>query len=317
MRSEGYHDGMKRTKGFLATILSAIAYGSAPLIATLVYGYGFGVNSVSLMRVLLPVPVLALAVLLKKEESFRIGGRQALQILALAVAGSVLTSLLLFQSIRFIDTGIATALNFSYPALVVLMDRLVYRQKADRHQWIALGFCLAGVVMFISPGGTFTWKGFFLALGSGLAFALYVLYMDRSRIMETMSFCSFSFWFFLFSALLLAPFALASGELRGGSAPGGWLLLALFALVDGLAGTLLQEYGVNAIGGKSASIASTVEPVICAVLGAVFLHERITLRSALGVCLIVGATVYLIIGGRDRKDRDPPRDDNVKERETI
>jgi len=93
MRSEGYHDGMKRTKGFLATILSAIAYGSAPLIATLVYGYGFGVNSVSLMRVLLPVPVLALAVLLKKEESFRIGGRQALQILALAVAGSVLTSL--------------------------------------------------------------------------------------------------------------------------------------------------------------------------------------------------------------------------------
>ena len=35
----------------------------------------------------------------KKEESFRIRGRQALQILALAVAGSVLTSLLLFQSI--------------------------------------------------------------------------------------------------------------------------------------------------------------------------------------------------------------------------
>ena len=55
-------DGMKRTKGFLATILSAMAYGSAPMIAMLVYRYGFGVNSVSLMRVLLPVPVLALVV---------------------------------------------------------------------------------------------------------------------------------------------------------------------------------------------------------------------------------------------------------------
>ena len=295
-------DGMRRTKGFLATILSAIAYGSAPMIAMLVYRYGFGVNSVSLMRVLLPVPVLALVVLLNKDASFRIRGRQVLQILALAVAGSVLTSLLLFQSIRFIDTGIATALNFSYPALVVLLDRFIYRQKADKQQWIALLLCLAGVVMFINPGGTFTWKGFFLALGSGLAFALYVLYMDRSRIMETMGFYSFSFWFFLFSALLLAPLTLASGELRGGSAPAGWLLLLVFALVDGLAGTLLQEYGVNAIGGKSASIASTIEPVTCAVLGAVFLHETVTPRSALGICLIVGATIYLFVGGRSRKE---------------
>lgn len=293
---------MKRTKGFLATILSAIAYGSAPMIATLVYGYGFGVNSVSLMRVLLPVPVLALAVLLKKESSFRIRGRQALQILVLAVTGSAMTSLLLFQSIRFIDTGIATALNFSYPALVVLLDRLIYRQKADRQQWIALVLCLAGVVMFISPGETFTWKGFFLALGSGFAFALYVLYMDRSRIMETMDFYSFTFWFFLFSTLLLGPFALVSGELSSGFAPAGWLLLLVFALVDGLAGTLLQEYGVNAIGGKTASIASTIEPVTCAVLGAVFLHETVTLRSALGIFLIVGATLYLFIGGRNRKE---------------
>ena len=295
-------DGMKRTKGFLATILSAIAYGSAPMIAMLVYRYGFGVNSVSLMRVVLPVPVLALVVLLNKDASFRIRGRQVLQILALAVTGSVFTSLLLFQSIRFIDTGIATALNFSYPALVVLLDRLIYRQKAEKQQWIALLLCLAGVVMFISPGGAFTWKGFFLALGSGLAFALYVLYMDRSRIMETMGFYSFSFWFFLFSALLLVPLTLASGELRGGSAPAGWLLLLVFALVDGLAGTLLQEYGVNAIGGKSASIASTIEPVTCAVLGAVFLHETVTPRSALGICLIVGATIYLFVGGRSRKE---------------
>ena len=293
---------MKRAKGYLATILSAVCYGSGPLLVTLVYRCGFGVNSVSLLRVLLPIPVLALLVLLKKGEGFRIRGRQFLQILALAVTGSVLTSLLLFRSIRFIDTGIATSLNFSYPALVVLLDRLLYRQKADRHQWIALVLCLVGVVMFANPGGTFTWKGFFLALGSGLAFALYVLYMDRSRIMEAMGFYAFSFWFFLVSSLLLTPFALASGELGGNTAFTGWLLLLTFALVDGLAGTLLQEYGVNAVGGRAASIISAIEPVTCALLGAVFLHETVTLRSAAGICLIVGATVYLIVGGRKRRE---------------
>lgn len=293
---------MKRTKGYIAAILSAMAYGSGPLIVMLVYDRGFGVNSVSFFRVLFPVPVLTLLVLLKKGESLRITGRQALQILALAVTGSVLTCLLLFASIRYIDTGIATALNFSYPALVVLLDRLLYRQRADRHQWIALGLCLAGVLMFADPGGAFTWRGFLLALGSGLAFALYVLYMERSGIMETMPFLPFTFYFFLFSALLLLPFALVSGELRGGSGVTGWLLLAVFAFVDGLAGTLLQEYGVNAIGGRAASIISATEPVTCALLGAVFLEERLTLRSGAGICLIVGATVYLIAGGRRARE---------------
>ena len=293
---------MKRTKGYIAAILSAMAYGSGPLIVMLVYDRGFGVNSVSFFRVLFPVPVLALLVLLKRGESLRITGRQALQILALAVTGSVLTCLLLFASIRYIDTGIATALNFSYPALVVLLDRLLYRQRADKHQWIALGLCLAGVLMFADPGGAFTWRGFLLALGSGLAFALYVLYMERSGIMETMPFLSFTFYFFLFSALLLLPFALVSGELRGGSGVTGWLLLAIFAFVDGLAGTLLQEYGVNAIGGRAASIISAMEPVTCALLGAVFLEERLTLRSGAGICLIVGATVYLIAGGRRARE---------------
>ncbi len=287
---------MKRTKGYAAAILSAVAYGSGPLLVTLVYGHGFGVNSVSFLRVLFPLPVLALTVALKKGESFRVTLRQGLQILVLAVTGSVLTSLLLFASIRYIDTGIATSLNFSYPVLVVLLDRLIYRQRAGKRQWIALGLCLAGVALFCDPGGTFTWKGFLLALGSGLAFALYVLYMDRSGIMLTMSFHAFTFYFFLLSSLLLLPFALISGELRGGGDLTGWLLAAAFALVDGLAGTLLQEYGVNAVGGGAASILSAIEPVTCALLGALFLAEAVTLRSALGICLIVGAAVYLIAG---------------------
>ncbi len=287
---------MKRTKGYAAAILSAVAYGSGPLLVTLVYGHGFGVNSVSFLRVLFPLPVLALTVALKKGESFRVTFRQGLQILVLAVTGSVLTSLLLFASIRYIDTGIATSLNFSYPVLVVLLDRLIYRQRAGKRQWIALGLCLAGVALFCDPGGAFTWKGFLLALGSGLAFALYVLYMDRSGIMLTMSFHAFTFYFFLLSSLLLLPFALVSGELRGGGDLTGWLLAAVFALVDGLAGTLLQEYGVNAVGGRAASILSAIEPVTCALLGAVCLAEAVTLRSALGICLIVGAAVYLIAG---------------------
>ena len=114
--------------------------------------------------------------------------------------------------------------------------------------------------------------------------------------------------FLVFPVLHPAPVALCPCVGRiAQRAPAGWLLLLVFALVDGLAGTLLQEYGVNAIGGKTASIASTIEPVICAVLGAVFLHETVTLRRALGIFLIVGATLYLFIGGGKRKENSTER----------
>ena len=52
----------------------------------------------------------------------------------------------------------------------------------------------------------------------------------------------------------------------------------------------------------AASIISAMEPVTCALLGAVFLEERLTLRSGAGICLIVGATVYLIAGGRKARE---------------
>lgn len=292
---------MKRTRGYISTVLSAVSYGTGPLIATLIYRHGFGVNSLAFLRVLFPLPVLGLLVLLKAGESFRISARQALQILILALTNSVLTSLLLFESIRYIDTGIATSLNFSYPALVILFDRSIYHQKADKRQWIALLLCLAGVAAFCNPGGTFTWKGFLLALGSGFSFAVYVLYMDRSRIMDTMGFYSFTFYHFLISALLLLPIALVSGEMTKGVPAVGWLLMLFFAFCDGLAGTMLQETGVHAIGGRAASIISTIEPVTSVLLGVVFLREAVTLRNTAGICLIVSATVYLILGDKAKQ----------------
>ena len=292
---------MKQAKGYVSTLLSAIIYGSGPLMVTLVYRSGFGVNAVSFLRVIFPVPVLALIVILRRE-SFVIRGRQIIKILFLGVMGSVLTSQLLFRAINHIDTGTATALNFTYPVLVILLDKILYKKRSNRYLWIAVALCFAGVMLFCNPYGTFTWKGFFLALGSALSFGLYVLYLDRSEIMEEMGFYSFTFYFFLISAVLTFPFALLTGELSGTIQPMGWLLAAGFSLLDGLLATLFQQYGIETIGGRAASILSAVEPVTSASLGAIFLHEIIQARNICGMVLIIISTVYLMVKGSAQQD---------------
>lgn len=291
---------MKQTKGYLATILSAVAYGSAPLMITMIYGSGFGVNSVSFLRVLFPVPILAIIVLFRKGESFALSGKKLLQIVLLGITGTVLTSMFLFRSYRHIDTGTATALHFSYPVLVILLDMILYKQKPGKHLWTALVLCFAGILMFISPGGAFSWKGLFLALGSSVSFALYVLFLDRSRILEDMPFYSFTFWFFLVSSVLMLPIALLSGELGRKTELVGWLMIIVFATYDGLLATMFQEYGVNTIGGRAASIISAMEPVTSAVLGVLVLSEEVRIRNIIGIALIIAATIYLIL--RDNRD---------------
>lgn len=288
---------MKQTKGYFATVLSAVAYGSAPLMVTMIYRSGFGVNTVSFFRVLFPVPVMAVIVLLRKGESFRISGRQLLQLLLLGLTGTVMTSMFLFRSYNYIDTGTATTLHFSYPVLVILLDMLLYRQRPGKHLWFALGLCFAGILMFINPNGAFSWKGFFLAMGSSVSFALYVLYLDRSRILENMHFCPFTFWFFLVSSVLMFPIALLSGELRGEIRPVGWLLVFVFAMYDGLLATMFQEYGVNTVGSRASSIISAMEPVTSATLGVLVLNEQLGIRNVIGIVLIIAATIYLILRG--------------------
>ncbi len=291
---------MRQTKGYLATILSAVAYGSAPLMITLIYRNGFGVNSVAFYRVLFSAPVLALIVWFRRWESFRIRGKQILKIIALGVTGTVLTSMLLFQSYNHIDTGTATTIHFSYPVVVILLDMLICRRKPGKKIWIALGLCFARILMFIDPGGSFTCKGFLLALGSSFSFATYVLYLERSRIMEEMPFCSFTFWFFLISSVLMFPIALGSGELHGAIQPAGWAFMIGFALFDGLLATVLQEYGVNIVGSRAASIISAMEPVTSAALGVLFLNETMGIRNVIGIVLIIAATVYLVLRGQER-----------------
>jgi len=297
---QGGANGQNPVKGYVSSLLSAILYGTGPLIVTLVYQRGLGVNSVSFLRVAFPVPLLALAVLLKKNASFRITGRELLQIAILALTNSVLTSQLLFRAIRYIDTGTATTLNFTYPVLVILMDRLLYRQKCPKAVRVSIVLCMLGILMFCNPRGVFTWKGFFLGLASGVAFAVYVLYLDRSGIMHAMGFLPFTFYFFLVSAVLMLPIVLLSGEMKGEIPTAGWLLCLAFALADGLLATVFQEFGVHIIGGKASSIISAMEPVTSVTLGIVLLHEQIQVRNILGVILILAAGIYLVIRGREQ-----------------
>lgn len=291
---------MKELKAYLLTITAAIAFGIQPFLASYVFRAGVGSTMLALLRVLCMVPVFAELTLIRKE-SFRIRAKQALKILLLALTGAVLTTILLFRSFSLIDTGTATTLNFCYPIFVLVLGVVFYLEKVSRRTLLSFFLCFAGILMFCNPKGNFTWSGFAMALLSGLTYGIYVLYLEKSRIMDELGFYSFSFYFFAFSSLLLIPITWLGGELSFRISLRGWLLVLLFALDGGILATAFLQAGVREIGSRKASIISALEPVTSIVIGALFMEESISPAKIAGIILVLASTI-VIVTGEQRKD---------------
>ena len=79
----------------------------------------------------------------------------------------------------------------------------------------------------------------------------------------------------------------------------GWIASILFGIgISGVAVVLFQ-YGVKQVGAQNTSLLSTFEPVTSVIVGFLFMRERLTTQSGIGIGLILLA--IFILGIADRK----------------
>ena len=292
---------MQQLRGYLFTIIASIGFGIQPLLAKFCYALGVGPLMLAFWSVALMVPIFFVLALFSKTHTLKIRPIQLPKTAFLALTGAVLTTSMLFSSFNYIDTGTATALNFSYPVFVMLISVLIYKDAVGRSSGISLALCVLDILMFVNPNGEISARGFLLALGSGLTYGVYMIYLDKSGLLETMGFYNFTFWFFLFSALMLAPIAALNGEFTLPDKPAGFIYILLFTLDGGMLATVFLQAGIRKIGGRKASIISALEPVTSLILGAVFFNESVGVAKALGMALIIAAVSILMLNKRDRK----------------
>lgn len=284
----------KAVGGYLCAALSAILFGLTPLVASQVEANRIGCIEITFLRGVMVSLVIGIFNLIRKEQ-FRISRKEALTIAVLAISGSILTTILLVESYSFIETGIATTLNFCYPVVVLVMGIVLYQEKANRHTYICFGLCMAGIIAFCNPTGYFTWKGFFLALASGVTYGFYVIYMDKSKILDTVSLWCFTFWFFAMTAILMIPVMLWAGDWPALASARGLAWSAVYSIGDGLFASLCIQLAVKRIGSRNTTLIGALEPVTSVIVGCLLFEEALTPRSFIGIALILAATTYLIL----------------------
>ena len=286
----------QRKKGILCVILSAVIFGSMPLWARHFYAAGGTTESLVFYRNLLVLPLL-LVLLLREKARWKLTPRIFRDLIILSTC-NVLMLLALFRSYHTISAGMATTLHFVYPVFVLVGAALFCGERITPLKLLCLGLCMAGILCFYTPGQKAALEGMLLAFFSGIAYAGYVVYLDKSGLKAMPSY-QLVFWVVLLNASLLGVWMLPKGGLQAGWGLPIWLLLAGFACSVSLGAMVLFQLGVKYVGPTQSSILSTFEPLTSILLGVAFMNESLTPRSLAGICAILGAVVLLALRGKE------------------
>ncbi|MFV0498045.1 MAG: DMT family transporter [Candidatus Fimivivens sp.] len=287
-------------KGCIYVVLSAVIFGCMPLMAKNIYAQGVNAISLVLWRNILAVPVLYLLLSVKKIDLRATKSGALKRVVLLGLYGTILTPVLLFSSYNYISVGTATTLHFVYPIFVLLGCALFFRDKIGVVKGCAVLLGSIGMLFFYTPGENVQFVGMALAIGSGITYATYIIYLDKSGLDKANPF-KISFEIAVVCSFLLGPFVLLSGDLTLPQSLWGWALCLFFAIVIMVGAVVLFQMGVAIVGPQRAAILSTFEPITAIAVGVIAFGEPFGFKIALGSVLIVAAVVLLTIFDKEQQ----------------
>ena len=282
--------------GYSAGIITGITYGLNPLFGIPLMNDGASIDSILFFRYGFSVVLLA-AFLILSRQSFKVTPKQLgiLLILGLLYTSS---SICLFESYKYIASGLATTLIFLYPVFVAII-MVVLRVYPTWQVWLAILATFVGVLILAQSDDTQTIDpiGVLLALGSGLSYAIFIVIVNSSRIIRPISSTMLTFYslsvgmVIFYINTLLSPNDLTTG-INGSSA---WLCLVGLAILPTIISTATLALSTRKIGATKASVLGVFEPITAIMVGTIAFNEPITTNIIVGISISIAAIIFMIM----------------------
>ena len=285
-----------RSTGTLLCLASGAAFGAMAVFGKLAYDEGATVGTLLAVR-------FALAALLLWGIVLAAGGaggrpRPAVRDIALALAlgavGYALQAGLFFTALERIDASLLSLLVYTFPVIVAAVSVALGRERMSTRRACALGLASGGLVLVLGGAGMGAVDPLGAALGLGAA-ALYSGYILTSQgVSERLRPQALAALVCSGAAFSLLAGSALAGEFRPGElTAAGWGWLACLAAVSTVAAIALFFAGLRRVGPTSASILSTVEPLVTVVLAFIAFGETLGPVQIAGGTLVLSAVLVL------------------------
>jgi drug/metabolite transporter (DMT)-like permease len=285
-----------RSTGTLLCVGSAAAFGAMAVLGKLAYGEGATVGTLLAVRFALAAVIFwGLVVAGGELRELRALTRRDIAIaVGLGAFGYAAQAGCFFAALDRIDASLLSLMLYTFPAMVAVAAIVLGRERADARRFAALGLASAGLALVLAnaKAGALDALGATLALGAALIYTAYILVSQgiAGRVRPT----QLSALVCSGAAVTLAAGSLLLGDLHPGEVtPAGWGWLAGIAVVSTVAAVSLFFAGLKRVGPTTASVLSTVEPVVTVVLAFLVFGELLGALQLLGGALVIAAVLVL------------------------
>lgn len=283
---------MKKINGIIYALLSSAAFGIMPIFAK--YAANNGSNTLSILstRFLLSALILFVYFLFKKVN-YKIDKNQLKALAVVALCGFVPTASLLFFSYNYIPTGLATTLHFIYPAVVVAVNRIFFKDPLTKNKLISLFLSMLSIYLLVGfKFENINIIGVVLALASGFTHSISIFGMNNSALKTVDNLVSV-FYISIFAGITIFTATALTGNIALPINTYTVTSLIGISLISNIASILLLMIAIKIIGPSPSAILGTFEPIVSIIMGIILFKEAFTFSVFLGTVLILVSVVLL------------------------
>lgn len=296
---------MKRHVPSLFILLAGCLWGSMGVFVHMLRDAGLTNMQMVEIRAVVTAIVLFVALAIIKPSLLKVKWQHLWCFFGTGILSVVFFNYCYVTTISISSMAVAAVLLYTSPIFVMLLSRLLFKEKFTGKKWIALGLAFAGCLLvggIFSGDARLSLPAFLFGIGSGFGYALYSIF-SRYAIQYGYSGWTITAYTFLFAAIGGACLTDFNGIFAAVKTGGVQLvgLFLLFTAVTTLLPYVFYTTGLQSTENSKAAVIVSIEPVIAALLG-LLRGERPAPITWIGILLVLFAVMLLSLPQKHRKN---------------
>jgi drug/metabolite transporter (DMT)-like permease len=278
--------------GVLLGILGVVLFSSKAVMVKLAYNYKVDAITMLLLRMLFSFPFYVVIAFLYRNENKEVKNtrKDYYWVVFFGVVGYYLASFFDFVGLTYIKASLERIILFVYPTIVILLNRLFFKQPITKIQTLAIFLSYLGIVFAFSDevdiSGSNVYLGGFFVLLSAITYASYLV--GSGWLIPKFGVVRFTAYAMLVSCVcVFIHFSIISDTdlfTLPWQVYGLGFLIAIFATVIP---SFLVSTSIKIISSSNFAIVAGIGPISTIILAYFFLNENLTLFQFAGAILVI------------------------------
>jgi len=288
-------------QGFVLIVIAVSFWGGSASFAKYIFATNPKIETliISQTRSTFSFLLLALYFAIVDRSVFRIERWDIAKFGVLGVVGIAVTNFAYYFTVQESTVATAILVQYTAPVLVMVYSVVVSREEqVQGFKMISLFLALAGCYLAVSGGASaeIRLSGWVLVTGIASSVCFAFLLIASKRILRKYSTWTMLIYAFGFAGVFWLfvnpPWKILGQQYTAGD----WSVLWVFAIVSILIPHSLFTLSLKSLEASTASIASTLEPVIAIVIAYFALGEVLSGVQIVGALAVVAAVILLQLG---------------------